>query len=137
MIELISNDRCIDCNLCVKVCPTNVFDAVDDSSPVIARQGDCQTCFLCEAYCPVDAMFVAPSTGPVDASSPFLDEEYLISSGLLGMYRRDLGWRPGDRAAASVENQVDFLKAAAMSGSLPDPVDLGEPVAAHIVLASR
>ena len=27
MIELILGDRCIDCDRCVKVCPTNVFDA--------------------------------------------------------------------------------------------------------------
>ena len=28
MIELVSQTRCIECNLCVKMCPTNVFDAV-------------------------------------------------------------------------------------------------------------
>ena len=69
MIEVISDERCIDCNLCVKVCPTNVFDAVEGGHPVIARQDDCQTCFLCEAYCPVDAMFVAPAVDPLPAAS--------------------------------------------------------------------
>jgi NAD-dependent dihydropyrimidine dehydrogenase PreA subunit len=58
MIELVSESRCIQCDKCVKVCPTNVFDAVPESAPVIARQEDCQTCFLCEAYCPADALFV-------------------------------------------------------------------------------
>ena len=65
MIEVISDSRCIDCNLCVKVCPTNVFDAVEGDHPVIARQDDCQTCFLCEIYCPTDALYVAPcAEGP-------------------------------------------------------------------------
>ena len=59
MIELISEERCTSCNICVRVCPTNVFDAVEGGIPVIARQQDCQTCYMCELYCPSDAMFVA------------------------------------------------------------------------------
>ncbi|MGV8950504.1 MAG: 4Fe-4S binding protein, partial [Cypionkella sp.] len=46
MIEIVSESRCIQCNLCVKACPDNVFDEVADGAPVIARKGDCQTCFL-------------------------------------------------------------------------------------------
>ena len=103
MIEVISDARCIDCNLCVKVCPTNVFDAVPGDHPVIARQSDCQTCFLCEAYCPVDALFVAPTTAPVDASSPFRDEDHLAAAGLLGAYRRALGWGPGRTTSAATD----------------------------------
>ena len=49
MIELMSEGRCVACNICVKVCPTNVFDEVADGIPTIARQEDCQTCFMCEA----------------------------------------------------------------------------------------
>jgi NAD-dependent dihydropyrimidine dehydrogenase PreA subunit len=137
MIELISDSRCIDCNLCVKVCPTNVFDAVTGDHPVIARQADCQTCFLCEAYCPVDAMFVAPSTDPVGADSPFLDEGFLIETELLGKYRRDLGWRTGDRATAGAERSDLFMQAMSRSGQLRDPVPLDGPVPDAIVLAAR
>jgi NAD-dependent dihydropyrimidine dehydrogenase PreA subunit len=53
MIELVSPNRCTGCNICVAVCPTNVFDASPDGPPVIARQSSCQTCFMCELYCPV------------------------------------------------------------------------------------
>lgn len=60
MIKFVSEDRCIKCNLCVRVCPTDVFDKVSDSIPIIARQEDCQTCFICELYCPVDALYVSP-----------------------------------------------------------------------------
>jgi NAD-dependent dihydropyrimidine dehydrogenase PreA subunit len=55
MIELVSETRCIGCDICVNVCPTNVFDATPDGVPVIARKSDCQTCFMCELYCPTDA----------------------------------------------------------------------------------
>ena len=51
MIEVIDAASCTSCDICVNVCPTNVFDKTD-GVPVIARQSDCQTCFLCELYCP-------------------------------------------------------------------------------------
>ena len=60
MIELISESRCTGCNICVRVCPVNVFDAVPQAAPTIARKADCQTCFMCELYCPEDALYVAP-----------------------------------------------------------------------------
>ena len=129
MIEVISDERCIDCDLCVKVCPTNVFDAVPGDHPVIARQGDCQTCFMCEAYCPVDAMFVAPQTDAVLADSPFLDEEFLVASGLLGKYRRDLGWRPGDVLTATKASQRTLRAQFARMENLPPPVSVEAPQA--------
>jgi NAD-dependent dihydropyrimidine dehydrogenase PreA subunit len=121
VIEVISSERCIDCDLCVKICPTNVFDAVPGDHPVIARQGDCQTCFMCEAYCPVDAMFVAPMTDAVLSDSPFLDEEFLIASGLMGKYRRDLGWRPGDVLTASKASNRPLRAQFAKMENLPAP----------------
>lgn len=105
MIELISADRCTSCGLCVKVCPTNVFDEVPGDAPVIARQEDCQTCFMCEAYCPVDAMYVAPFA---DESVP-VDEDELADSGLLGSWRATIGWGPGRTRLASID-QTLFLR---------------------------
>lgn len=93
MIELISERRCTGCDLCVQVCPTHVFDAVPGGIPVIARQDDCQTCFMCEAYCPVDAMYVAPFAERLAPAS----EDALAENGLLGSYRRSIGWAPGTR----------------------------------------
>ena len=92
MIEVVSTERCIACDKCVKVCPTNVFDLGTDGIPVITRQEDCQTCFQCEANCPVDALFVAPYTHPMPdrPAIPALSE-----SGLLGSYRREIGWGKG------------------------------------------
>lgn len=99
MIELVSQSRCIGCNLCVRVCPTNVFDIVPDAPPVIARQSDCQTCYMCEVYCPVDALYVAPHADTVIQ----VDEAELAQSGLLGSYRRIVGWDQGRISGAAID----------------------------------
>ncbi len=91
MIEIVSAPRCIACDLCVKACPANVFDAMPGAAPVIARQADCQTCFLCEIYCPTDALYVAPDA---EGASPVSEAE-IEAAGLFGSYARALGWRRG------------------------------------------
>jgi NAD-dependent dihydropyrimidine dehydrogenase PreA subunit len=87
MIELVSALRCITCNKCVQVCPMNVFEAVKNAPPIIARQADCQSCYMCELYCPTDALYVAPDAERVTV----VDEPALAAGGLLGSYRR-AGW---------------------------------------------
>jgi NAD-dependent dihydropyrimidine dehydrogenase PreA subunit len=102
MIELVSASRCITCNKCVQICPMNVFEAVKDAPPIIARQEDCQTCFICELYCPVDALYVAPDS---EQAVPVI-EQRLVDDGVLGSYRHN-GWaiavganRPMDQSYA-------------------------------------
>jgi len=103
MIELVSEARCIQCNKCVDACPTDVFDAVPDAPPIIARQGDCQTCFMCEAYCPVDALFVAAHAD----EAVNVDETQLTGAGLLGSYRAAIGWSSKDvRPDADLEQRL-------------------------------
>jgi NAD-dependent dihydropyrimidine dehydrogenase PreA subunit len=88
MIELLFEDLCTQCNECVVKCPSNVFDAVPDAAPVIARQLDCQTCYMCEMYCPADALFVGS-----DCEKPHMsDPETVRAAGWLGTLRRDSGW---------------------------------------------
>jgi NAD-dependent dihydropyrimidine dehydrogenase PreA subunit len=93
MIEIVSLERCIACDLCVQVCPTNVFDPVPDAAPKIARQADCQTCFMCELYCPVDALYVAPDV----AQTTGVTEQAVAGQDLLGSYRASVGWSRGTR----------------------------------------
>ena len=96
MIEIVSGRRCIECDICVRVCPSNVFDPVPQAPPVIARQNDCQTCFLCEIYCPTDALYVAP-----DAEAPTaISEDEIEMKGLFGSYSRALGWHRGKPGGA-------------------------------------
>jgi NAD-dependent dihydropyrimidine dehydrogenase PreA subunit len=89
MIELISRERCIKCDACIAACPDDVFEPEPGEIPVIARLDDCQTCFLCELYCPTDALYVSP----LKDDREYVDEAALIASGLMGGYRRALGWR--------------------------------------------
>lgn len=107
MIEIVSEGRCISCDICVRACPANVFERGEAGIPVIARQDDCQTCFLCEIYCPVDALYVAPhAEGPV-----FVSEAEIEASGLLGSYARALGWRRGKPGGSELD-PTHHLRAA-------------------------
>jgi NAD-dependent dihydropyrimidine dehydrogenase PreA subunit len=98
MIEVIDAERCTSCDICVAVCPTNVFDKTN-GIPVIGRQDDCQTCFLCELYCPEDALFVSPFA---DAKQN-ADIAALKQGGLLGSYRRAVGWTDETQALRGVD----------------------------------
>ena len=120
MIELVSDERCIDCDICVRVCPTNVFDAVPGGHPVIARKEDCQTCFMCELYCPVDALFVAPEADESVAQS----EPELRARGLLGGYRAVVGWGPGQAPGAAQDQSFRLLAL----GTAPHPSPSGSPI---------
>jgi NAD-dependent dihydropyrimidine dehydrogenase PreA subunit len=107
MIEVISEARCTGCDVCVRVCPANVFDKVAGGQPIIARQRDCQTCFLCELYCPKDALFVAPNADSATA----VDAYELERSGAFGSYARGLGWSKG-RPGGTELDQTYRLRAA-------------------------
>ena len=119
MIEIVSGSRCVTCDVCIAVCPTDVFERGADGVPVIARQDDCQTCYMCEAHCPADALFVAPLTHPAPPGSPLRDEERLATGGLLGSYRKEIGWgrgrRPGARLAVGPELGAARITPAALS----------------------
>ena len=106
MIELVSDERCTTCDICVRVCPVNVFDARPGRPPVIARQQDCQTCYMCELYCPSDALFVAPE--PDEAVA--VTETALAARGLLGSYRRAIGWSSDTRARRGTDQSFHLTQ---------------------------
>jgi len=49
---LVDLDLCKACGICIKLCPTTVFDADAAGQAVVARQEDCTVCRLCEWHCP-------------------------------------------------------------------------------------
>ena len=107
MIELLSRERCTGCNLCVRVCPTNVFEAVDGDIPVLARASVCQTCFMCELYCPADALYVSPyADRHID-----VDEAALIRTRTLGSYSREMGWQKAKPRGAQLDPTFRFRAA--------------------------
>lgn len=108
MIEVIDAATCTGCNICVKACPTNVFDIVRGQAPRIARQDDCQTCFMCELYCPEDALYVAPDAeqaDPSQAGTPALQD-------LLGSYREAIGWGKGRTSTSQQDPTFELLRRA-------------------------
>jgi NAD-dependent dihydropyrimidine dehydrogenase PreA subunit len=109
MIELVLADRCTSCGICVRVCPTNVFDAVPGGPPVIARQSDCQTCFMCELHCPVDALYVDP-----DCETPRpADPTAVAATDWPAQYRRDSGWGRWRGTHSNESWRMDAIFAAA------------------------
>ncbi len=108
MIEVINAETCTSCNICVQVCPTNVFERRDSGQPLIARQADCQTCFMCELYCPDDALYVAPETDTLAG----LTSSDVAAKGLFGSYRRSIGWTAETRAQRSEDDSYVLLKIA-------------------------
>lgn len=108
MIEIVSRERCVSCDICIKVCPMDVFERGSDGIPVIARQVDCQSCFLCEAHCPTDALYVAPFDHPVPADSDHRDEALQAARGALGAYREVLGWGRGRTAGSRLDQNHIF-----------------------------
>ena len=65
----VDHDTCNSDEICVSVCPVNVFEMIDSpghptsakkSDPV--RENDCILCMACEVQCPVQAIKItAPS----------------------------------------------------------------------------
>lgn len=43
---------CKACNLCIAICPTQVFEPDRDGKPIQARPENCTQCTLCWVHCP-------------------------------------------------------------------------------------
>jgi NAD-dependent dihydropyrimidine dehydrogenase PreA subunit len=126
VIEVVSAERCVLCDVCIKVCPTDVFDRGPDGLPVIARQSDCQTCFMCEANCPTDALYVAPLTGPAPEGSSHTDVAALADADAFGLYRRYVGWGGGRTPGARLDTNHIFTTRVRTVTETPPAEEGGE-----------
>lgn len=59
MVTKINELACVNCGLCEKICPMDVF-RMTDGQMKIAYIADCVTCLQCVSVCPVDAISVVP-----------------------------------------------------------------------------
>jgi thioredoxin reductase (NADPH) len=76
LVHSINNDRCVGCDACVAVCPTNVLDLVENKSRVL-RFEDCIQCEACMWACPTEALVMhMEGTEPPPLRVPNIDENF-------------------------------------------------------------
>jgi thioredoxin reductase/ferredoxin len=84
LLHSINDDRCIGCEACVDVCPTEVLDLVDHKVRV-ARFSDCVQCEQCASACPTQALVMyRAGTTPRVLTVPEIDEHF--QTGVPGQY---------------------------------------------------
>jgi len=118
VIEFINEDTCTNCNRCVEVCPTDVFER-GSPVPVIARLDDCTSCMNCELYCPTDSVYVSPIKEP----ERNLDRAAIIASGIMGSYARAMNWKGGEPPQGTGDNWALQLREQRGEAPPPDPKD--------------
>ncbi|HWN66544.1 MAG TPA: NAD(P)-binding domain-containing protein, partial [Haliangium sp.] len=76
LVHAINDDRCVGCDACVAVCPTNVLDLINNKSRVLRFQ-DCIQCEQCMWVCPTDALVMYPEGGtPPPIEMPEISEHF-------------------------------------------------------------
>jgi len=84
LLHSINDDRCIGCEACVDVCPTEVLDLVDHKVRV-ARFSDCVQCEQCANACPTTALVMyRQGSVPRTLTVPELDDHF--QTGVPGQY---------------------------------------------------
>ena len=75
MDEIVDNGKCVGCASCVTICPTDVFDYVDER-PTSARVDACVQCVLCADVCPVLRPPDIGLAGALGFKQPLRDDGY-------------------------------------------------------------
>ncbi len=84
LLHSINDDRCIGCEACIDVCPTEVLDLVEHKVRV-SRFSDCVQCEQCANACPTQALVMyREGTTPRMLTVPELDEHF--QTGVPGQY---------------------------------------------------
>lgn len=82
LVHSINDDRCVGCDACVDVCPTEVLELVANKSRVV-RFDDCIGCEQCALVCPTAALVMHPrGSEPPPVRAPALDAYHQAAPGL-------------------------------------------------------
>lgn len=85
MSEIVDTGKCVGCASCLTICPTDVFDYVDER-PVDTRTEACVYCVLCAEVCPVLRPVDKDLPRLLDFREPALEDGY--GSYSYGVYSR-------------------------------------------------
>jgi thioredoxin reductase/ferredoxin len=84
LLHSINDDRCIGCEACVDVCPTEVLELVHHKARVV-RFSDCVQCEQCMNACPTTALVMyREGNAPQTLTVPELDDHF--QTGVPGQY---------------------------------------------------
>lgn len=84
----IDEKACVGCAMCVDICPTKVFESVDDESvPRVNKPAECFGCLSCSELCPATAV---KHTGVCLSESYHHDRYALQLAAKMGKPPRDL-----------------------------------------------
>ena len=84
LLHSINDDRCIGCEACVDVCPTEVLELVSHKARVV-RFADCVQCEQCMNSCPTTALVMyRQGEAPQTLTVPQLDDSF--QTGVPGQY---------------------------------------------------
>jgi thioredoxin reductase/NAD-dependent dihydropyrimidine dehydrogenase PreA subunit len=82
LVHSINDDRCVGCDACIDVCPTDVLELIDNKSRV-ARFDDCIGCEQCAMVCPTAALVMHPEgSTPPPVRAAALDDYHQAAPGL-------------------------------------------------------
>ena len=136
LLHSLNNDRCIGCEACIDVCPTEVLDLVDHKVSV-ARFGDCVQCEQCANVCPTQALVMyREGSTPRMLTVPELDEHF--QTGVPGQYligevagkplvknAANLGRAVIEHIARTLQHRDDDVLDVAIVGSGPGGLSAG------------
>ena len=123
MIEVVRAAACVACDVCVKVCPRDVFERGEDGVPVIARQSRLPDLLHVRGVLPDRRPLRLAAVRPRPAGSPHTDEAGLPAAGAFGEYRPD---RLGRRPVPGFHRDPNYLFTAGLRAAANTPPEKTE-----------
>jgi thioredoxin reductase/ferredoxin len=129
LVHSINDDRCVGCDACIDVCPTEVLELVDNKSRVV-RFEDCIGCEQCALVCPTTALVMhRQGTAPPPMRAAALDDYHQAAPGLYLVGEaagRPLVKNASNLGRAVVEHMIqEGLRARRSGGDIVDVAIVG------------